>query len=787
MNDITKPMSGFHQDASIQWVSGTEIIPGYTVQKLLGSGGFGQVFLVDRRISGQTFHFAVKVLHGNFGENTEQSKAFLRELRTWIELPTHPNIVRCRFHRWISGRLAIFSDYMDGRSLHEWIAERKLCSLESILDVSLQIARGIEAAHDQGVIHQDIKPSNVMLSSAQEARITDFGLAGSTLDTRQAHPETTRGSAGLISSRGFTPAFCSPEQASGLRVNRKTDIWSFGLTMLQMFTGRITWRFGPMAAIALDQYLMSVPDAALPRMPESISSILRWCFQETLDKRPQNMRGVINALTDAYAEVSGKKPESAVSESSGHTADPPEYFRAHENGMKWEDPVKLLGEPVREATNGQIELSVEGTIARSRRGQALLDIEVYDTAIRELQFAARFNDRFLFPLAVALMNKGCILHITNDPDTADTFYTQAESILRNLIPDRFAARKLVTVLMWRGLVADELNRHSDAERFNRELLSLNESLADCFSTESDRNHARINALLNLGLNLFGQNQLEAAIDIYQTAELQASSALATDPGNSDYRDILARLKMNFGLVYLNRKELDDAERLIQEAVTFFEDLKTRSKETAIRKSLAKSRMNLAVILSMKGRHEDSIRILDETIADFESIASPEFPGEFSRLRLAAMFNKAMALCFLGQTESSIELLVSVNRRLEEFVYLYGQDTLLIRLGAVTSQIAQILLDLHQYKKAMGFIEQAIGIQSEIVTKYGTLQSKLESINAMTMKAECLAAFGKSTDALASATDASNLIESFPDQTNLTLDQFKARIQLIRQIAPDSLL
>ena len=787
MNDSTKPLSGSQQDLSTTWNTGTEILPGYTVQKLLGSGGFGQVFLVDRRISGQTFHFAVKILHGNIGEDTEQGKAFLRELRTWIELPTHPNIVRCRFHRWISGRLAIFSDYMDGRSLHEWIAERKLCSLESILDVSLQIARGIEAAHDQGVIHQDIKPSNVMLTSAQEARITDFGLAGSTLDALQSHLETTRGSTGLISSRGFTPAFCSPEQASGLRVNRKTDIWSYGLTILQMFAGRITWRFGPMAAIALDQYLMNNPDAVLPRMPDSITSILRWCFQESIDKRPQNMRAVIDALTDAYVELFGKKPQSAASESSGRMVDQPEYLRAHENGMKWEDPVRLLGEAVRDATNGQTELSAERTIPRSRRAQALLDIEVYDIAIRELHFAARFDDRFQFPLAVALMNKGCILHITHDPNSADTLYVQAETILRKHIHERAAARKLITLLMWRGLAADALNRYADAERINCELLSLNESLAECFSSENDRIHARLSALMNLGSNHFDQNRLEIAIEINQTADLQATSALTADPGNSDFREILARVKMNLGLVYLRRTDLDDAERLVHEAVAFFEDLKTRSQDTVIRKSLAKSRMNLAVIISMKGSHEESIRILDESIADFESIASPEFPGEFSRLRLAAMFNKAMAQWFLGQAESAIELLVSVERRLEEFVYLYGQDTLLIRLGAVISEIAQILLDQRQYDKASGFIEQAIGVQSEIVTKHGTIQSKLNVINAVTMKAECLAASGKPLDALASATIASNLIESFPDQTDSTLDQFKARIQSIRQIVPDSLV
>jgi serine/threonine protein kinase len=188
------------------------------VEGELGEGGMGTVYLLVRSQStGQ--RFAVKK---TWFRNEASQRNFLSELQTWLDLPEHPHLVACRFFRTVEAELAIFAEYVESGSLEACIAERRLTQLDHILDVAIQFAWGLHAAHELGLVHQDVKPGNVLMTPDSVAKVSDFRLA------RARAVAGERGAGGgenlLMSCGGMTEAYCSPEQAAYHPLSRKTDL-----------------------------------------------------------------------------------------------------------------------------------------------------------------------------------------------------------------------------------------------------------------------------------------------------------------------------------------------------------------------------------------------------------------------------------------------------------------------------------------------------------------------------------------------------------------------------------
>jgi serine/threonine protein kinase len=228
-----------------------------------------------------------------------------------VPLGLHPHIVSCYYVRTLGGIPRIFAEYVEGGSLADWIQQLKLYeggpekTLERILDVAIQFARGLHYAHEQGLVHQDVKPANVMMTSDGIAKVTDFGLANArALVGDVGMPGGTRSI--LVSVGGMTPAYCSPEQAAGSPLSRKTDMWSWGLSVLEMFMAEITWQAGQVAPEVLASYLETGPvDATIPVMPLGVAELLKWCFQREPRNRPANMLEVATALQEIYQQERG--------------------------------------------------------------------------------------------------------------------------------------------------------------------------------------------------------------------------------------------------------------------------------------------------------------------------------------------------------------------------------------------------------------------------------------------------------------------------------------------------
>lgn len=292
------------------WKPGDVVLDLYDVREVFTSGGRGLVYRVHHR--GWDMDLAVKCPRPEFFCDEQDKEDFEREAETWVKLGLHPHLVTCYYVRRVDGIPRVFAEYVAGGSLAEWVRTRKLyagghdAARERILDVAIQVAWGLQHAHDEGLVHRDVKPGNILLTTEGLVKVTDFGMARA----RGGHSESPLGVEGasvLVSAGGLTPAFCSPEQAQCRPVTRKTDVWSWGVSLLTMFVGGASWSGGYLAAGVLEDYLERGPeDPCVPRMPPALAELLRQCFRTAPEDRPRDMREIVAALRPMVATVTGR-------------------------------------------------------------------------------------------------------------------------------------------------------------------------------------------------------------------------------------------------------------------------------------------------------------------------------------------------------------------------------------------------------------------------------------------------------------------------------------------------
>ena len=246
------------------------------------SGGMGSVWRV--RHTGWDTDLAMKRPQPRFfAEGGEKRKAeFVAECENWIDLGLHPNIVSCYYVREIGGVPSVFSEWMDQGSLRDRIVDGALYEgtaeevQQRILDIAVQAARGLRYSHEKGLIHQDIKPGNLLLSGDWTAKVADFGLA-------QAQSRLTENGRPL--STGGTPRFCPAEQAEGAAPEKWMDAYSWALTVLAMYAGKgedphkPLWRTGAEAKERLDELF---PLCGVP-VPEEVRQLIAKCLKERVD------------------------------------------------------------------------------------------------------------------------------------------------------------------------------------------------------------------------------------------------------------------------------------------------------------------------------------------------------------------------------------------------------------------------------------------------------------------------------------------------------------------------
>ncbi len=299
------------KNVPIEWNIGDIILDTYEVRDIFTSGGMGNVYRVHHR--GWGMDLAVKSPKQEILNSATSIQNFVRECETWVNLGLHPHITSCYYVRNLGGIPRIFAEFIEGGSLRDWIDNGKLyeggqqASLCRILDIAIQMAWGLQYAHEQDLIHQDVKPANILMTSDGVAKVTDFGLAKARAIIGDVL--TPGKSRTLIASvGGMTPAYCSPEQAAKSTLTRRTDIWSWAVTVLEMFTGEVFWLGGQFAAQALEESRRnSSTRSELPTMPKSIINILQECLLLDPEARPNSMMEVADRFSTDFQKITGQK------------------------------------------------------------------------------------------------------------------------------------------------------------------------------------------------------------------------------------------------------------------------------------------------------------------------------------------------------------------------------------------------------------------------------------------------------------------------------------------------
>ncbi|MEU8310124.1 protein kinase [Actinomadura sp. NPDC048955] len=290
------------------WRRGDVVLDLYEVLDVVTSGGMGLVYRVLHR--GWGAELAMKVPRPELVATQGGLREFEDEAQTWVGLGLHPHTVSCAYVRRLGPLPGVFAEWVDGGSLAEAIRDGRLRDPDPrratgrIVDVAIQFAWGLDHAHRAGLVHQDVKPANVMLARDGTAKVTDFGLAKARV--RAGEDGVPRPDADpLVSFAGLTPAYCSPEQALAAEdgrtpLTRATDVWSWALSVLAMFTGGPPVRYGALGARAFEEFA-----ARAPGLPPALTALLRACLHPDPAARPDRMDELAGELVTVYAQVAG--------------------------------------------------------------------------------------------------------------------------------------------------------------------------------------------------------------------------------------------------------------------------------------------------------------------------------------------------------------------------------------------------------------------------------------------------------------------------------------------------
>ncbi len=213
----------------------------FKIEKLLGKGGMGEVYLAeDKRLERKV---AIKFLAEKYGKSSNRLNRFIREAKSASAL-NHPNIITIYEIGEFENKHFIATEFIEGETLHRRLRGKPL-EIRAALEIAVQIASALEAAHAAGIVHRDIKPENIMIRPDGLVKILDFGIAK--LSEKQTfNSESDKTADFLIQTfPGMimgTPQYMSPEQARGLAVDERTDIWSLGIVLFQMMTGFVPFQ-----------------------------------------------------------------------------------------------------------------------------------------------------------------------------------------------------------------------------------------------------------------------------------------------------------------------------------------------------------------------------------------------------------------------------------------------------------------------------------------------------------------------------------------------------------------
>ena len=265
--------------------AGTFISDRYEILERVGSGGMSDVY--KAKCHKLNRFVAIKVLKQEFSEDKSFVAKFKTEAQSAAGL-SHPNIVNVYDVGEDNGIHYIVMELIEGITLKQYIERKGQLAIRESVSIAIQVAQGIECAHNNHIIHRDIKPQNIIISKEGKVKVTDFGIARA----------TTANTNTLNSNAVGSVHYISPEQARGGYIDEKSDIYSLGITLFEMVTGRVPFDGESTVTIALCHIQNDIPNlkVLVPDIPISVEKIIYKCTQKKADRRYLKISSLITDL-----------------------------------------------------------------------------------------------------------------------------------------------------------------------------------------------------------------------------------------------------------------------------------------------------------------------------------------------------------------------------------------------------------------------------------------------------------------------------------------------------------
>ncbi|HEX8710052.1 MAG TPA: serine/threonine-protein kinase, partial [Pyrinomonadaceae bacterium] len=282
-----------------RFIPGTILAERYRLIGPLGKGGMGEVYRADDLKLGQPV--ALKFLPERLSKDAAMLERFHREVRTARKV-SHPNVCRVFDIGEVDGQQFLSMEYIDGEDLSSLLRRIGRLPEDKATEIARQLCAGLAAAHEEGVLHRDLKPANIMIDGRGRARITDFGLAGLADEFRGNE------------IRSGTPAYMSPEQLAGKEVSIKSDIYSLGLLLYEVFTGKRAFPADTLDEIIRQRELGTPTSISsfIKDVDPLVERVIGRCLERDPEKRPASALQVAAALPGsdplAAAIAAGETP-----------------------------------------------------------------------------------------------------------------------------------------------------------------------------------------------------------------------------------------------------------------------------------------------------------------------------------------------------------------------------------------------------------------------------------------------------------------------------------------------
>jgi len=273
----------------------------YELKDPVGKGGMATVYRAHDTQLERTV--ALKILHEHFSEDDDYVERFRHEARAAAQL-SHPGIVTVIDRGEEDGRQFIVFEFVEGETLKDLVERGGPLPIRGALETGLEVGRALAFAHQQGLIHRDIKPQNVLMNADGRAKVTDFGIARS-LDA-VGHTET-----GTVLG---TSHYIAPEQARGERVDAQTDVYSFGVVLYELLAGEVPYAGDNFLTVAMRHVNEDVPSVLerRPDCPLRLAALVERCMAKDSGDRPASMATVVTELEATLAELAGRPDGDAT-------------------------------------------------------------------------------------------------------------------------------------------------------------------------------------------------------------------------------------------------------------------------------------------------------------------------------------------------------------------------------------------------------------------------------------------------------------------------------------------